>query len=57
MLTKKAETIIEDIDPTNSLSFMRIKSRNCEYMVIPGDDFYVMSVQVEDITPKVIEKK
>jgi dynein light chain roadblock-type len=32
----KAKSIIRDLDPTNDLTFLRIKSKNNEIMVAPG---------------------
>jgi len=39
ILTKKARVLIRDLDPTNDLTFLRIKTKNKELMVAPDNDF------------------
>ena len=44
LLAKKAENIVRDLDPTNELKFLRIKTKNVEFMVAPDDDQYVFTI-------------
>ncbi len=57
MLTKKAEDLVQDLDPTSGLVFLRIKTRGSEYMVAPDKEFYLISVQVDEQAQKPVEKK
>jgi dynein light chain roadblock-type len=35
-LSDKARSVVRDLDPTNDLTFLRIRSRKHEIMVAPG---------------------
>ena len=45
LLTKKARSLIRDIDPLNDLSFLRIKTRNEEILVTPDKDYMLIAIQ------------
>jgi dynein light chain roadblock-type len=45
LLTKKAKSMIRDLDPTNDLSFLRIKTKNEEILVTPDRDYMLIAVQ------------
>jgi dynein light chain roadblock-type len=45
MLAKKAKSMIRDLDPTNDLSFLRIKTRNEEILVTPDKDYMLIAIQ------------
>ena len=42
-LSAKARSTIRDIDPTNDLTFLRIRSKKHEIMVAPGNKDYMYS--------------
>lgn len=44
----KAKSLVRDLDPTNDLTFLKIKTRNEEIMVTPDKDFMLIAIQ----TPK-----
>lgn len=44
-LAAKARSAIRDIDPTNDLTFIRIRSKKHEIMVAPDKDFLLIVVQ------------
>mmetsp|Transcript_94596 Transcript_94596/g.131447 ORF Transcript_94596/g.131447 Transcript_94596/m.131447 type:complete len:107 (-) Transcript_94596:61-381(-) len=46
-LTVKAKTIIRDIDPSNDLTFMRVKSRHYEIMVAPDKEYLLVVMQCD----------
>ena len=48
LVTKKARSMIRDLDPTNDLTFLRIKTRLDEIMVAPDKEYILIVVQ----TPK-----
>lgn len=37
--------MIRDLDPTNDLTFLRIKTRNDEVLVAPDKDYVLIAVQ------------
>jgi len=37
--------MIRDLDPTNDLSFLRIKTKNEEILVTPDKDYMLIAVQ------------
>ena len=45
MLTKKAKSMIRDLDPSNDLAFLRIKTKNEEILVTPDKDYMLIAVQ------------
>lgn len=44
-LTDKARSVVRDLDPTNDLTFLRVKSKKHEIMVAPDKDFKIIAVQ------------
>lgn len=44
-LTQKAKSTVRDLDSTNDLVFLRIKSKHNEIMVAPDKDFMLIVVQ------------
>ena len=44
-LTEKAQILIRDLDPSNELAFLRIKTKDRELMVAPDKDFTFICVQ------------
>ena len=39
------------------MTFLRIKTKGCEYMVAPDKDYYVIAVQADEALQKQNEKK
>ena len=48
MLVQKAEAIVQDVDPLNSLLFLRIKLRSGEILVASDADFHLIVAQSEE---------
>ncbi|XP_061723186.1 dynein light chain roadblock-type 2-like [Cydia pomonella] len=44
-LVDKAKSVVRDLDPTNELTFLRIRSKRSEIMVAPDKDFILIVVQ------------
>lgn len=44
-LAAKARHCVRDLDPTNDLSFLRIRSKKNEIMVAPEKDFVLIVIQ------------
>ncbi|CAG9118840.1 Ddynein light chain roadblock-type 1 [Plutella xylostella] len=44
-LVDKARSVVRDLDPTNELTFLRIRSKKTEVMVAPDKDFILIVVQ------------
>jgi dynein light chain roadblock-type len=44
-LAQKARSIVRDLDPSNDLTFLRIKTKQNEIMVAPDKDFMLIVVQ------------
>ncbi|XP_041985518.1 dynein light chain roadblock-type 2 [Aricia agestis] len=44
-LVEKGRSVVRDLDPTNDLTFLRIRSRKHEIMVAPDKDFILIVVQ------------
>ena len=44
-LAAKARHCVRDLDPTNDLTFLRIRSKKNEYMVAPEKDFILIVIQ------------
>lgn len=44
-LTAKARSTVRDIDPSNDLTFLRIRSKKHEIMVAPDKDYMLIVVQ------------
>ena len=44
-LAKRAKSIVRDLDPTNELTYLRIKSKKHEVLVAPDQDYMLIVVQ------------
>ena len=44
-LALKATSIVRDIDPTNEMMFIRVRSKKNEIMIAPSKDFTLMVLQ------------
>ena len=44
-LIERARCMVRDLDPTNDLTFLRIRADKTEIMVAPGDDYTLIVVQ------------
>ena len=44
-LTEKAKLLVRDLDPSNDLAFLRIKTKNKEIMVAPDNEYMCIVVQ------------
>jgi dynein light chain roadblock-type len=44
-LIERARAVVRDLDPTNDLTFLRIRANQTEVMVAPGDDYTLIVVQ------------
>ncbi|XP_004933066.1 dynein light chain roadblock-type 2 [Bombyx mandarina] len=44
-LVDKAKTVVRDLDPSNDLTFLRIRSKKSEVMVAPDKEFILIVVQ------------
>ncbi|GBP27710.1 Dynein light chain roadblock-type 2 [Eumeta japonica] len=44
-LVQKAKSVVRDLDPTNALTFLRIRSKKSEIIVAPDQDFIMIVVQ------------
>merc|ERR1712117_337293 len=44
-LANKAKSIVRDLDPTNELTFLRVKSLKHEVLVAPDDSFVIIVLQ------------
>eukprot|EP00095_Tigriopus_kingsejongensis_P005721 snap_masked-scaffold616_size123561-processed-gene-0.7 protein:Tk05721 transcript:snap_masked-scaffold616_size123561-processed-gene-0.7-mRNA-1 annotation:"dynein light chain roadblock-type" len=44
-LAARAKSIIRDLDPTNELTYLRIKSKKHEVLVAPDEDYILIVVQ------------
>jgi len=44
-LSERAKSIVRDLDPSNELTYLRIKSKKHEVLVAPEDDFILIVVQ------------
>ncbi|XP_014206476.1 dynein light chain roadblock-type 2 [Copidosoma floridanum] len=44
-LSDKARSVVRDLDPTNDLTFLRIRSKKHEIMVAPDKEFILIVVQ------------
>ena len=45
MYLRKAKSIVRDLDPTNALTFLRLKSASHEVLVAPEDNFIILVLQ------------
>ncbi|XP_045780815.1 dynein light chain roadblock-type 2 [Maniola jurtina] len=44
-LVDKAKSVVRDLDPSNDLTFLRIRSKRNEVMVAPDKDFILIVIQ------------
>ncbi|TPP63887.1 Dynein-associated protein Roadblock [Fasciola gigantica] len=44
-LTSKARSAVRDLDPSNDLTFLRIRSKKNEIMVAPDRDYSLIVIQ------------
>ncbi|KAL0811427.1 hypothetical protein ABMA28_009830 [Loxostege sticticalis] len=44
-LVDKAKAVVRDLDPSNDLTFLRIRSKKSEVMVAPDKEFILIVVQ------------
>lgn len=44
-LVDKAKSVVRDLDPTNDLAFLRIRSKKTEVLVAPDKDFILIVIQ------------
>ena len=45
MLTAKARVVVRDLQPSNDLSFFRMRGGDCEILVSPQADFLLIVIQ------------
>ncbi|KAL9883081.1 dynein light chain roadblock-type 2-like [Glossina fuscipes fuscipes] len=44
-LTDKARSVVRDLDPSNDLTFLRVRSKKHEIMMAPNRDFILVVIQ------------
>ncbi|XP_047475548.1 dynein light chain roadblock-type 2-like [Penaeus chinensis] len=44
-LTDKARSVVRDLDPTNDLTFLRVRSKKHEIMIAPDKEYMLIVVQ------------
>lgn len=44
-LSDKARSVVRDLDPSNDLTFLRVRSKKHEIMVAPDKDFILIVIQ------------
>ncbi|CAH0769646.1 unnamed protein product [Bemisia tabaci] len=44
-LSEKVRSVVRDLDPTNDLTFLRIRSKKHEIMVAPDKEFMLIVIQ------------
>jgi dynein light chain roadblock-type len=44
-LADKARNVVRDLDPSNDLTFLRVRSKKHEIMVAPDKDFLLIVIQ------------
>ena len=44
-MTLQAKSIVRDLDPTNNLTFLRLKSASHEVLVAPEENFIILVLQ------------
>ena len=49
-MTLQAKSIVRDLDPTNNLTFLRLKSASHEVLVAPDPQFLMIVLQKSDLT-------
>lgn len=45
LLADKARSTVRDLDPSNDLTFLRVRSKKHEIMVAPDKDFILIVIQ------------
>ena len=45
LLSDKARSVVRDLDPTNDLTFLRIRTKKHEIMVAPDREFILIVIQ------------
>ncbi|CAD8065807.1 unnamed protein product [Paramecium primaurelia] len=45
ILAQKARSLVRDLDPTNDLAFLRIKSKQNEILIAPDKDLLLIVIQ------------
>ena len=44
-LVNQAISMFKEMDPTNDVTFMRVRTKKCQFMVVPDNDFLFIVVQ------------
>jgi dynein light chain roadblock-type len=44
-LSDKAKNVIRELDPSNDLTFLRLRSKKHEIMIAPDKDYLLMVIQ------------
>jgi len=44
-LTDKARSVVRDLDPTNDLTFLRVRSKKHEIMIAPDKEYMLIVIQ------------
>ncbi|RXG60441.1 Dynein light chain roadblock-type 2, partial [Armadillidium vulgare] len=44
-LTDKARSVVRDLDPTNDLTFLRVRSKKHEIMIAPGNVIFYQNLK------------
>lgn len=44
-LTYKARSVVQDLDPSSDMTFLRVRSNEVEIMVAPDSDFKLIDIQ------------
>lgn len=44
-LSDKARSVVRDLDPSNDLTFLRVRSKKHEILVAPDKDFILIVIQ------------
>ncbi|CAB4060510.1 DYNLRB [Lepeophtheirus salmonis] len=45
LLAQRSKSIVRDLDPTNELTYIRIKSKKYEILMAPDDDYLILVIQ------------
>jgi dynein light chain roadblock-type len=51
-LASKARSVVRDLDPTNDLTFLRVRSKKHEVMLAPDKDFLLIVIQDAAVSQK-----
>ena len=44
-LINQAITMFKEMDPANDVTFMRVRTKKCQFMVVPDNDYLFIVVQ------------